>query len=113
MIADLEFALPLNLQPPTTDAWRNGNGVTPVPMATRPVTIAPAIDRERATAATDVTGRWLIAGACVLLAGIAVAMGVTSFHAQFTYIFAAKRQLGPGSLSGICSVCRGIDRLGE
>ena len=47
------------------------------------------------------TGRWLIAGSCVLLAGLAVAMGVTSFHAQFTYIFATKRQWTPALLEAI------------
>jgi hypothetical protein len=88
MTADLEFALPLNLQPLGTGVSTNGHGVTPVPMPMRPVT-------------TDATGRWLIAAACVLLAGLAVAMGVTSFHAQFTYIFATKRQWAPAILEAL------------
>ena len=46
----------------------------------------------------DLTGRLLIAGTCVLLAALAAAMGVTSFHAQFTYVFAAKRQWAPSVL---------------
>jgi hypothetical protein len=52
-------------------------------------------------AGTDATGRWLIAGVCVLLAGLAVAMGVTSFHAQFAYIFATKRQWAPAVLEAL------------
>ncbi len=46
----------------------------------------------------DLTGRLLIAATCVLLAALAAAMGVTSFHAQFTYVFAAKRQWVPSVL---------------
>ncbi len=49
----------------------------------------------------DVTGQLLIAGACVLLAGLAVGMGITSFHAQFTYIFATKRQWAPALLEAL------------
>lgn len=49
----------------------------------------------------DRTGQLLIAGTCVLLAGLAAAMGVTSFHAQFTYVFAAKRQWAPSVLEAI------------
>ena len=37
----------------------------------------------------------------MLLAGLAAAMGVTSFHAQFTYVFAAKRQWAPSVLEAI------------
>ena len=70
-------------------------------MAVRPLATGLATDRGRAAAATGATGRWLIAGACVLLAGLAVAMGVTSFHAQFTYIFAAKRQWAPAVLEAL------------
>jgi hypothetical protein len=53
------------------------------------------------TASSDVTGRWLIGSACLLLAGLAVAMGITSFHAQFTYIFATKRQWTPAVLEAL------------
>jgi hypothetical protein len=49
----------------------------------------------------DVVGQMLIAGACVLLAGLAAAMGITSFHAQFTYIFATKRQWAPALLEAL------------
>jgi hypothetical protein len=37
----------------------------------------------------------------VLLAGLAAAMGITSFHAQFTYIFATKRQWAPALLEAL------------
>ena len=34
----------------------------------------------------------LLAGACVLLAGLAVTMGVVSWHAQYVFVLAAKHQ---------------------
>ena len=101
MTADLEFAIPTGLQPAAADGWP-GKG----PMATGRKQMWPAIasanaEPESGKASTDLTGRWLIAGACLLLAGLAVAMGVTSFHAQFTYIFATKRQWAPAVLEAL------------
>lgn len=101
MTPDPEFALPLNLQPPGADACANGRSATPAPKRMQPITTVRAAPREGDTATTDATGRWLIAGACLLLVGLAVAMGVTSFHAQFTYIFAAKRQWIPSVLEAL------------
>jgi hypothetical protein len=40
----------------------------------------------------DRTGAWLLVGACILLAGLAVAQGIVSWHAQFTYIDGIKHQ---------------------
>ncbi len=34
----------------------------------------------------------LLAGACLLLAALAVTMGIVSWHAQYTYVFAVKHQ---------------------
>ena len=99
MTADLEFALPLDLQSASVDGWPDERPVT-----TAPTQMWPAIASAAAApgkARTELTGRWLIAGACLLRAGLAVAMGVTSFHAQFTYIFATKRQWAPAVLEAL------------
>lgn len=47
------------------------------------------------------TGGLLIGGACILLASLAVAMGITSFHAQFAYILATKHQRLPSVLEAL------------
>ena len=101
MTADLEFAVPLGLMPPPADAPPDGRVVELAPRPTPPILSVPSAASSEADEAADVTGRWLIGGACVLLAGLALAMGVTSFHAQFAYIFATKRQWAPAVLEAL------------
>lgn len=101
MAADLEFAVPLGLMPPPADAPPDGRVVELAPRPTPPILSVPSAASSEADEAADVTGRWLIGGACVLLAGLALAMGVTSFHAQFAYIFATKRQWAPAVLEAL------------
>ena len=101
MTADLEFAVPLGLMPPPTDAPPHGRVVELTPKPTLPILPVPSAASSQADEAADVTARWLIGGACVLLAGLALAMGVTSFHAQFAYIFATKRQWAPAVLEAL------------
>jgi hypothetical protein len=65
------------------------------------------------SASTDIAGKvtgsgLLIAGACVLLAALAVAMGITSFHAQFTYIYATKHQRVPSMLEALGLDCGAV-----
>jgi len=43
-------------------------------------------------AAERILSTGLLAGACVLLAGLAVTMGVVSWHAQYVFVLAAKHQ---------------------
>ena len=101
MTADLEFAVPLGLTPPPTDNPPNGRVLELAPKPTLPIVPVPSAASSPADEAADVTARWLIGGACVLLAGLALAMGVTSFHAQFAYIFATKRQWAPAVLEAL------------
>jgi len=51
-------------------------------------------------------GEWmlstgLLAGACVLLVGLAVTMGVVSWHAQYVFVLAAKHQRLAAALEGL------------
>jgi hypothetical protein len=94
-------ALPL-FEPPHAAVMSNGQAASAGPKHARP-DAGPPKPKSRRPAATrgDVPGRCLIAGACILLASLAVAMGITSFHAQFTYIFATKRQWAPAVLEAL------------
>jgi hypothetical protein len=53
-------------------------------------------------------GGLLIAGACILLAALAVAMGITSFHAQYAYIYATKHQQLPSVLEALGLDCGAV-----
>ena len=101
MTTERTFAALSVLGSPTGDVTANGQAAHPGPKHARPTTPAPNPAKRGPAARTDVTGRWLIGGACLLLAGLAVAMGITSFHAQFTYIFATKRQWTPAVLEAL------------
>ena len=101
------------VQPQGVDVHANGRVVTTVPRHRRADSASPVADRVGTISGTDPIGQLLIGGACVLLAGLAVAMGITSFHAQFTYIFATKRQWAPSLLEALgldvpwrCTQCR-------
>ncbi|MGO9500150.1 MAG: hypothetical protein ACLPUO_00865 [Streptosporangiaceae bacterium] len=43
----------------------------------------------------------LLAGACVLLAGLAVTMGVVSWHAQYAFVLAAKHERAASALEAL------------
>ncbi len=97
-----DFGLPAaeSVRPSGAPAWADGQPSTVAAKRQRRAPITWAAQRYDLPRA-DVTGQLLIAGACVLLAGLAVAMGITSFHAQFTYIFATKRQWAPALLEAL------------
>lgn len=102
MTTDLEFSAPESVRPPSAHAWADGQ-----PVATRPKhrrsspTISWTASEWVKTSRGDLVGQLLIATVCLLLVGLAVAMGVTSFHAQFSYIFATKRQWAPALLEAL------------
>ncbi len=100
MTADLEAALLMDADSPAARAKANGHAAAR-PQRQAPILTSRIAMRGHHAAPVDVTGRVLIAGACLLLACLAVAMGVTSFHAQFTYIFATKRQWAPAVLEAL------------
>jgi hypothetical protein len=101
MTADRTFvALPV-LEGPVADVTANGQAGHARPRHARPADPFMSAPRRVPAAGNDATGQWLIAGVCVLLTCLAVAMGVTSFHAQFTYIFATKRQWAPAVLEAL------------
>jgi hypothetical protein len=99
MTTDLQFPAPESVRPPSAWAWADGQPRSAM------------LDHQRSAASwaasqsqvprADIVSQLLIAGACLLLAGLAVAMGITSFHAQFTYIFATKRQWAPALLEAL------------
>jgi len=101
MTADRAFAALPVLEAPVADVTANGQAAHSRPRHAR--LADPVLSTPRRVSATgnDTTGRWLIAGVWLLLACLAVAMGVTSFHAQFTYIFATKRQWAPAVLEAL------------
>jgi hypothetical protein len=102
MTTDLEFPAPESVRPPSARAWADGQPITAGPKHRRLVAPTQWAAPERSGPARgDVVGQLLIAGVCLLLVGLAVAMGVTSFHAQFTYIFATKRQWAPALLEAL------------
>jgi hypothetical protein len=102
MTTDLEYSAHESVRPPSAWAWADGQPTTTGPKHRRPVASASwAAPQWQRPARGDVIGRLLIAGVCLLLVGLAVAMGVTSFHAQFTYIFATKRQWAPALLEAL------------
>ena len=97
MTTDPQFAVAVD-----TLQHAMANGRAPAGAQDRRQVRTPQVARRQHDASRiGVTGRFLIGGACLLLAGLAVAMGVTSFHAQFTYIFATKRQWAPAVLEAL------------
>jgi hypothetical protein len=100
MTTELEFPVPESVRPPSARARADGQPVTTGPKHRRLVSSTSWAAPE-GPAQGDVVGRLLMAGVCVLLVGLAVAMGVTSFHAQFAYIFATKRQWAPALLEAL------------
>jgi hypothetical protein len=100
MTTDPGFAVPSDTDALLGHALANGHAPTAAEDR-RQATMPHAARRQQDASRIDVTGRFLIGGACLLLAGLAVAMGVTSFHAQFTYIFATKRQWAPAVLEAV------------
>jgi hypothetical protein len=101
MTTDLEFSQSENVRPQSVRAWADGQPGTTGPKHRRPATTSRATPRWAGRTGSDAIGQFLIAGCCLLLAGLAVAMGITSFHAQFTYIFATKRQWTPALLEAL------------
>jgi hypothetical protein len=101
MTAERAFTALPALEAPAADLASNGRAKVAGPKHARSVSPVPSPERLAPAARTDATGRWLIAGVCLLLACLAVAMGITSFHAQFTYIFATKRQWAPAVLEAL------------
>src|SRR5215469_9301754 len=101
MTTDLRFLEPPSVRPSSAGAWADGQPITTGPKHRRAVAASWTPPQLSRPLRADVAGQSLIAGACVLLAGLAVAMGITSFHAQFTYIFATKRQWAPALLEAL------------
>lgn len=101
MTAELESPLPPSVRPSSARAWADGQPSTAGPKHRRSVTTSRVTPGWPERTGSDAIGQSLIAGACLLLAGLAVAMGITSFHAQFTYIFATKRQWTPALLEAL------------
>src|SRR5262245_18767221 len=101
MTTDLRFLAPESVRPASAGAWADGQPVGSGPKHRRSVATSWTPPQLSPPPRADVVGRLLIAGACVLLAGLAVAMGITSFHAQFAYIFATKRQRAPALLEAL------------
>ena len=101
MTTNVEFPFQGTIHPPAADIHANGSVVTTGPRHRRPDSASRVVGRDGRTAKADPIGQMLIGGACLLLAVLAVAMGITSFHAQFTYIFAAKRQWAPSLLEAL------------
>jgi len=101
MTTDFQFPAAESVRPPSAKAWADGQPIAARARRSRSFSTSWAAPRWSQTSRADVIGQLLIAGACVLLAGLAVAMGVTSFHAQFTYIFATKRQWAPALLEAL------------
>lgn len=101
MTAERGFAALPVLDTPPAGAPANGQAGHAAPRHARTGDPVPFPARRVPAAGNDATGRWLIAGVCLILACLAVAMGVTSFHAQFTYIFATKRQWAPAVLEAL------------
>lgn len=101
MTTDLQFPALESVRPSSAGAWADGQPISAGPKHRRPVATSWTPPQWSRTPRADVVGQLLIALACVLLAGLAVAMGITSFHAQFTYIFATKRQWAPSLLEAL------------
>jgi hypothetical protein len=101
MTTDLELPAE-SVRPFSARARADGQPAAAGPKHRRsPVSNSWAAPEWARTPQGDVLGQMLIAAVCVLLVGLAVAMGVTSFHAQFTYIFATKRQWAPALLEAL------------
>ena len=101
MTAERAFAAVPVLEAPVSGVTSNGQAAHAGPRHARITDTVPFPASRVPVAGNDATGRWLIAGVCLLLACLAVAMGVTSFHAQFTYIFVTKRQWAPAVLEAL------------
>lgn len=101
MTTDLQFPAAETVRPSSAGAWADGPPISAGPKHRRPVATSWAPPQWPRAPRADVAGQLLIALACVLLAGLAAAMGITSFHAQFTYIFATKRQWAPSLLEAL------------
>lgn len=101
MTAEQTFAAVPILEAPASGVTSDSQAAHAGPRHARISETVPFPARRVSVAGSDATGRWLVAGVCLLLACLAVAMGVTSFHAQFTYIFATKRQWAPAVLEAL------------
>src|SRR5215471_17544355 len=101
MTTDVGLPKAESVRPSSADTWADGQPVAAEPQNWRRVATSRAVPQRSHALQPDVIGQLLIAGACVLLAGLAMAMGITSFHAQFTYIFATKRQWAPALLEAL------------
>src|SRR5215469_6365200 len=100
MTTDLEIPMAESVRPSSAEDWADGQPTSTTPNHHRSIAVSWAEPQTQAPT-TDVIGQLLIGGACVLLAGLAAAMGITSFHAQFAYIFATKRQWAPALLEAL------------
>jgi hypothetical protein len=88
-------------------ASTNGHSV----LITRPTFRWPFITTPKDGAMTDRkdrTGAVLIAAAGILLAALAAAMGVVSWHAQYAFIFAVKRQELAAALEALGLDCGAV-----
>ena len=80
-------------------------------MITRPTARWPFITHPRIARMTDArdgTGRLLIAAAALLLALLATAMGVVSWHAQFAFVYAIKHQRAAAALEALGLDCGAV-----
>jgi len=100
-------------------AFRDGQATTETqtnPDGQRVVVSGPVIRwPARAGASDDTAGRRrltmsgvLLATAALLLAGLAVAMGVVSWHAQYAYIFAVKHERTASALEALGLDCGAV-----
>jgi hypothetical protein len=61
----------------------------------------PRQRRERREREPVSTGGWLLIGASILLAALAVAMGIVSWHAQYAFVYAIKHQKNAAGLESL------------
>jgi hypothetical protein len=77
------------------------NSVREQVIVTRPRRLPRPWSRAGSREGTLAPGGGLLAGACVLLAGLAVTMGVVSWHAQYAFVLAAKHQRAASALEAL------------
>ncbi len=76
---------------------------------TKPTWRRPFLTGQAEDSASGIsTGGVLLAAASLLLLALAIAMGITSFHAQYAYIFAAKRQHIASALEALGLDCGAV-----